>query len=528
VVKGSVPAYTESPVFYTQFQGYYGDESNLDAVHEGKLNIGVMGTVPIDSFIWSGGGHDASYWAALEMFRYLDPLVASGRPADQDFVREWIRGWLDAHAPESTSPNLAADDQMSVGTRAMVFIWYLRELHERGESDGEWAALVKQRLLRDQADLKDSYDTLSNHGFWGAMGLFETTRVHPDSSLARLALDRLLEMVDLSVSERGLHMEHSPAYHFDVWNWLRQFTTYLGSLNGIEWSGYPALVDAERRMRDAMYYFYDHERNVPQIGDTDARTFEKKELPSDMTGRRDDVMYDEQAGYAIYKDRLGRYLVFCIQNQAYEISMPYHYHDDVLAVYYSHGGEIILGDPGRHSYGRGTPIRKHLISNAAHNTVVSTLSLGRRGEVERAQKVSWEREEDRDLFLGKLADGRITREVEIPRRSTWVGVTDTIVGRGRYTILWHMGPDVVDVLPSPSPSDTLSATYAWRLTTRSRRKLELKVAIYSDASEPPQIQLVPGWYSPAQHVQLPATVMRIDLVVREWAHVTTTVRPDGF
>lgn len=546
-LNGSVPAYTEAPVFYDLAWEYYSDPENLRLVHEGEVKVGTW-VVAIDDFSWSGGTRDPSYWIMMETFKYLLPLIDSDRPADEEFVRTWIRGWLDTHEGTSFTPNLGSVDAMSVGKRAMTFIWYLRKLQERGNADRAWVERIKRSLLQHQEYLKDHYGTRSNHGLWEAMGLFETTRVHADSSLSRLALDRLAEMVELSVSEQGLHMEHSPAYHFWVWNWLQQFTTYLGSLKEMEWSGFQALAEAEKKMREATYYLYDHKRNMPQIGDTDATKLLESEIPSEGEGTRSPVMYDEQAGYAIFKDHLDRYLVFCIQNQAHPIWMPYHYHDDVLAVYYAYGGEIILGDQGRHSYWKGTPIRHYFLSNAAHNTIVPTRLLGKDAvrlgtrkvamaatiaSIRQAHEVSWQRDSDGEVFRGSLMGDKVTRVVELPNGAPRIRVLDTITDNEEYTILWHLGPDVSEVSELPSTPDGVSRTYAWDLTTRSKRKLEMRVTIRSNGTEKVGIvegQRDPhlGWYSPARSVELPAKVIRIDLHVGNSASVETTVAPKAF
>jgi hypothetical protein len=529
---GPIPSYVEAPVFYEFTKGYYGDKNNLKSAHEGKLNVGVMGVVATDNFNWADSSRTLSYWVAMENFRYLLPLIASDRPQDQSFVRDWIRGWLYAHE-KTPRPNIGAGDAMSVGHRAMALVFYLRKLHERNDSDPEWIARIKKALLADRPFLQSAYDPVSNHGFWEAMGLFETTRVHPDSSVARMALDRLAEMVDISVSASGLHMEHSPAYHFYVRDWLEQFVAYLGALDEIGWSGYPALVDAERRMGEAAYYLYDHDGNIPQIGDTDAQRLTKRELPREAGPQPDPVMYDDQAGYVIYKDRL-RYVVFRIQNQSQPLLLPFHCHDDVLSVYYSFGGEIILGDPGRYSYDAETPERRYYQSSTAHNTIVPRELLGKKQDVRRADDVSWQRESEYDVFTASCDEGRFSRAVSVSRHRSSMGVTDWMKGQGEYTILWHLGPDVVRVFEIPARHATPSTSYAWRLITRSGRKLDMSVTVDSEPPVHPRVRIVEGetepylgWYSPGQYVHAPAKVIRIDVDVSGSARVTTSVREGG-
>jgi hypothetical protein len=314
-----------------------------------------------------------------------------------------------------------------------------------------------------------------------------------------------------------------------VWNWLKQYVAYFKAMDEIEWSGLPALVDAEQRMRHATYYLDDHRRNLPQIGDTDAKVLVESDLPRETKMKRDPVMYDEQAGYAIYKDA-EHYVVFGIQNQAHPIWMPYHCHDDVLSVYYSIKGEIILGDQGRYSYLKGTPIRDYFLSNAAHNTIVPTRLLGKRGGIELAHEVSWQREGDRDVFTAVLAGGAVTRVVNLRHGESRIRVVDTIVGDEDYTVLWNMGPDVMGLASKPTSSDHGSITHSWDLTTRSGRTLELAVRVHNDGGTRVRIaegethpQL--GWYSSVRLTATPSKVIVIDLQVAGRAEVETRLAP---
>lgn len=534
---GSIPSYKEAPVFYDFGWEFYTDRKNLDLVHEGKAKLGILGIHSIDNFDWQVP-REPSFWVQMESFWFVLPSISSDHSRDKDFVRRWINGWLDVHEQHPTL-NWGARDAMSVGFRAMAFVWYLRKLHQRGEPKDEIVARIEQNLLWHQEYLRDHYNPVSNHGFWESMGLFETTRVHPDSGLAHLALDRLLEMIRLSVTEKGLHVEHSAGYHYDVWNWLRHYGEYLDALDAIEWPDLHVLVDAEKRMRSAMYYLYDHGRNIPQIGDTDARTVDEKHLMERTNPNGQHVLYDERAGLAIYKDQLERYAVFCIQNKAHGTVMPYHYHDDVLALYYAHDGEVILGDGGRYSYGKDG-FRDYYKSAAAHNTIIPTplgfataLLRASLREFRRAEEVAWRQENDRDSFSASLDGGLITRVVEFPRNRPRLEVFDMVMADGKHTILWHLGPDVVEVsrLPVDDAPKGDARTHTWQLTTRSRRKFNLKVAIQSET--PHEMDIIEGasdpylgWYSPGQKVSVPAKVLKIVIDVKDWAGVGTTVSPE--
>ena len=94
----AVPSYKEAPVFYEFAWEYYGAKENLELAQEGRLNVGIMGIVPIENFRWNTAGKEDSYWIAMENFRYLLPVVNSDRPQDETFVREWIDGWIVGHS----------------------------------------------------------------------------------------------------------------------------------------------------------------------------------------------------------------------------------------------------------------------------------------------------------------------------------------------------------------------------------------------------------------------------------------------
>ena len=233
--------------------------------------------------------------------------------------------------------------------------------------------------------------------------------------------------------------------------------------------------------------------------------------------------------------------VFCIQNKAHRIVMPYHYHDDVLGVYYAYNGEIILSDQGRYSYGKGR-FRDYFKSSAAHNTIIRTpeglataVLRASAHKIKRAEEVSWRHENDRDSFSASLDGGGITRLVEFPRRHPRIEVFDMVMDEGKHTILWHLGPDVTEVLqlPATSVSEHSARTYTWELTTRSRRKFEMNITIQGETSH--DIKVIMGgrnphlgWYSPSQKVLVPVKLIKIMLDVKDWAGVGTTVTPKGF
>lgn len=534
----NVPSYKQAPVFYESNWEYYGAKSNLKLMPEGRADIGVMGIVPIANFDWSMTDKDASYWVAMENFRYLLPLIDSDEPANQTLAADWIDAWIDAHRRRRiwTPGSL---DLMSVAHRSMTFVWYLRRRFERGDPVDERTKRIENALVIDQEFLLKAYRSNGNHGFWGAMGLFETTRVHPDSSIARTALDRLLEMTRVSISSQGLHKEHASDYHFWVWNWLQQDAAYLKSLEAAgRWHGLAELVDTERRMGRAAYYLYDHAGNMAQIGDTDAKIVGGADVIAQDESRqtRNPVLFDEEAGLAVYKDPDLRYVVFGIQNTAHAPAVPYHCHDDVAAVYYAHDGEVILGDAGKYAYVE-SPLKQYYNSSAAHNAITRKQNLGAFSHrtLRLAGDVSWTHEPGGESFSAKLDADSLTRRVNIPRERSDIEVVDLLAGTGPFVMLWNLGNDVTAVVAANRQlhADDGSTVYSWTLTTARDRVFDMRVSIHTRIRHAVAVvkgQQEPflGWYSPAQHVSLPATVIQISLDVELGsATIITIVSPHG-
>lgn len=524
VDRGGVPSYTDAPVFYDLFWEHWADVENLELVHEGKVKLGSLGVRSIDGFDWSQRqGQSGSYWILMENFWYLTPLIHSTAERDQAFVREWFEGWLDAHHGKPWE-NTGAKDRMSVGLRVMTFAWYLRLLHERGEVDPDWIARITESIKEHQRFLAEKFVPVSNHGYWEAMGLFESTRVCPDTAMTRLALQRLDRMVADGVTAQGFYVERSPSYQIQVLEWITGYVEYFRAL-GFEWPGREKLETAQRKMEQSLYYLFDHDGNVPQIGDTDADRLDREHVPGMPA-----VFFDQCSGYAVYKDaeiERGRYVVFIIPSVECPSTMTFHSHDDALSVYYSHQGEVILGDAGRYSY-TADRNRRYFRSAAAHNTVVSE-SQSERTRKARAVSGASARQEVEFYELGaSLEQKRVTRVVRVPRDHVALEVIDAIADDGTYAILWHLGVDVESVQRIDARD---RGEINFELTTAAQRRFLLTITTDAgppgdrDAVEVVSGRMSPmqGWYSPSHERKVPVPVITLNLEVRGAARVKTTI-----
>ncbi|MCZ6767269.1 MAG: heparinase II/III family protein [bacterium] len=506
---------------------------NRELLRSGMVRLRPLGTESLTGFDWKDHSRsDKSWWQRMESCTYLLPFLDSGTPADLQFARDWFIGWYASHE-QDPMPNPGSDDAMSVAIRGMVFIRMLKIAESGDTRDVELTTKLRRSIKWHQSFLADSVNASerSNHALWEALGLFETTRVIPDSSTTELALERLRFITDLSVSDMGTHLEHSTDYHFYFLNWLTEFVEYFQALAPFESATIQSLSEDQRKMASAARYLYAHDYELPQIGDTDAGHFADERWRGEVD---EPVFFDREGGYAIYKgigkDR--RYVAFCIQNFDYEPVLPFHFHNDVLAVYLNIDGEVILGDQGRFSYER-TIERTYLMSLAAHNVIFpKSIVIPKTPGIYLAKRVSEERSKNQVRFGAALRDDIVRRTVRIPDSGPIIVVEDTITAKENYYLLWHLGTDVADIKEGSRKRTADRRDYKWMLTMRSGREFELRIRIEGrNLYEANEVTIIEGqqrprlgWRSAAYKQFEPSPVIKLEFQALDMIRITTSVR----
>ncbi|UCH85027.1 MAG: heparinase II/III family protein, partial [Candidatus Latescibacterota bacterium] len=536
--RAEVPAHTEAPVFFELFAASYSDSANLDLFHKNKVRLIPLGIEAIDGFDWRNHKRrDLSWWMRIEDFKYLLPAINSGRGADARFVRDWFNHWYEIHE-QDPQPNPGAQQPMTVGIRAMVLVRLLRAVEALEERDTQIEERLRETITehRHFLELDENFESRSNHGLWEAMGLFETARVDHDTGTAGYALRRMADVVEASVSEQGIHREHAAGYHFHVSRWLSEFVQYFASLGIDAWGDVEILADASGKMCGVSYYLFDHMGNIPQIGDTDARRVDPDSLSS-AAEDRDPVLYDEDGGLAVYKDPppsgLGRYLIF-VTRQLSKLTLSLaHTHRDMLSVYFSCNGEVILGDGGRYEYGNSVS-RRFFVSSAAHNTIVPIDKLDSTERIIGPIGGLPPRYSEQDgsvVFEGFMNSQLVYRRLTIPRDKSEFVVDDAISPEFDVVVLWNMGRDVVDISPQSIGEDDGREVHWWVVTTGKGRTFRLEVTLppavggneatiaMAKGAKYPML----GWYSPGYREMVPVTVLKITVRTPGGAIVRTKV-----
>ncbi len=549
----------DSPVYYElNEEELLPHESNLERLAAGLLTLRHFPAVGVSGFDWTRGEvDDFSWWVQVEELRFLLPFIGSDRSGHKELATRWFKSWYASQALNPTANEARWGEPMSAAWRVMVLVYFLKVVEAAPDPDSDLAGLLRESIQFHQAYLADPdhFADNSNHGLVEAMALLETTRVFPDRGLESLGLERMQGIVDVSVSKLGVHMEHSPVYHFVFLHWLERFTSYLVDLPHLD----PKLTGELRgycdRMEEVAYYMYDHSGVIAQIGDSDSVSVEDRypDFVVEERGGRGAVLFDPEAGYAVYKgDRTRgdkRYVV--LTNQNTPPVLYYHYHDDVLSVYYSHDGETILGDAGKYEY-TYTSDRRYFTSPAAHNTVFPAQYVRTRRpkySVFLADTTALVEDGRETSFFARVrhSSADVERTVRIGAGSgitvedvlTWTPVmpdTDSRLHGTKkpqyWAMVWNPGPAVAAI--EQTVSDT-SGVYEWNLSARSGRQYRLRIEIdpgpagarhsveVLEASRSP----VMGWYSPAMFVKRGIPSVLVMIRPEATARITTTVGPAG-
>lgn len=530
--------YHDSPVFYELFCEEYSDTINLTLLPKQKLYIAPFGIKDVDHSSWyDPQTTDLSWWMQVESLKFLLPLIKSQDPVHRSLARSWLEGWFGTHY-EVAAPNRAAWDRMTAAVRAMVFVFYLKEEEMSSQGSSEVIEILLREIELHQKFLcrKEEFSFNSNHGLIEAMGLLETTRVYPDSLAEEIGRSRLESIVTRSVSQKGIHMEHSCGYHFYFMNWLLDYILYMNSQERMRKLGCEALEIIGEKMKRAAYYMQDHDGNIPPIGDTDPHKVADV-LSYDTAGEPAKFCFDGEAGYAIYKDDAAsparRYVIFNIQNV--EPAMPYHYHNDALAVYLSSDGETILGDQGRYEYGVSGR-RKYFISPSAHNTILplSRLALKAEGGKRKLVNSAWWNEAESELSFGaQLAYPKCSarRCITIPESEWPVIISDTLSGTVPMVLLWNIGSDVTHIV-SHEVGQEDGMNHEWILHTKKNNEFLLSVIVAEQgAHKKHSAELLKGsskpfigWCAPAYKKCVPSSVIMITLHPAGSIFVTTRIQ----
>lgn len=310
--------------------------------------------------------------------------------------------WADKYPGFDTVSGFAWYD-MAVGVRALRLAYILDVASRLDDVEDKKIQDLLGSLMLHRQYLADDKNIVfhNNHGFFQAAGQLAMAKRFEDIPVFKNDTDqatkRLKGMIFSQFSDEGVHLEHSPDYHRQV------YTALMGVLNSglfddAEVNDFALKVEASLAWfvlpSGFLVNFGDSDRRSLVRGKTYSRQWKTPAMKFIASGGQEGVpprstmAVFKQSGYFIVRDpwpksiknfNTGSYLAqtLCFHSRTHKHA------DDLSFVWYDHGCEILV-DAGRYGYLNktakgselakqgywyGDPYRMHIEDSCAHNTV---------------------------------------------------------------------------------------------------------------------------------------------------------------
>ena len=267
----------------------------------------------------------------------------------------------------------------------------------------------------------------NNHGFYQAVGQFfaaiRVSHFEPISVFQAQSIDRIIRMIDRHFSSEGVHLEHSPEYHYSL----------TGVISTLAQAEFPALQMRLKQMNDALAWMILPNRRLLNIGDSNRVDFGKYRnsqgdsvlleyaITAGASGQAtaNSLAVFPEAGLAVIRSNWAggedfRRAAYLAQTAAFH-SRVHKQADDLSFVWYDRSNDILI-DAGAYGYlgrtKRGSdlwkqgfwysdPKRIYVESTRAHNTVeIDGRSFDRKGSKPYGSAIErWGETEDGLFFI---------------------------------------------------------------------------------------------------------------------------------
>lgn len=310
---------------------------------------------------------DANWRFQINAWRPLDALMAAHHLAGSlPALRQAVAIMLDwaAFERESSRRRLLWND-MSTGIRAAKLAYVLAhpDFHRLGARTRVALEGLARRHLEQLRD--PLFISRSNHAIAQIQGAMALCRVRPGWPEAQggdgYVRDILVGLLHDQFGHEGLHLEHSPAYHFFG---LREFTR----LHDSGWYDHvPELGESLDRAHAAAPWLLFPDGLMSAIGDSSAkrRTEPPPAFDTEFAGR-----LFREAGYAVIRRKPGlpaRRSPMLTATCAHHGGV--HKHADELSFEMFELGRRLFVDTGKYTYNNRGPWRPFTNSARAHNTI---------------------------------------------------------------------------------------------------------------------------------------------------------------
>lgn len=325
---------------------------------------------------WGADPFNDNNWRfQLHAWRMVNPLVEQdARGADAAHFQRAVaiaRDWKRWH--ETRTADLSWQD-MATGLRASALAYLIREIRAgRGEvSEEAWRDLVLLARAHGEILSRPGFILDDNHGIYAAHGLMALCQTLPELRECEAGLDLAAERMDALFAQQfsgdGVHVEHSPDYH-----WFAM--TVFDRVASTGWYAGTGFQAGLARAHDAAPFLLHADARQPGVGDSPrtAREDDAARVPdvSQACGPGAEdcalVRHFAETGYAITRSPRGSIAPHSLFFTCAWHS-PAHKHADELSIEWWGLGGLILAESGKYAY---TPdrTREFVLSRPAHNTV---------------------------------------------------------------------------------------------------------------------------------------------------------------
>lgn len=297
-------------------------------------------------------------------FVFADPLLADPRFAETlASLAAIFVDWLNANPRSGPAhPHRYAWHDHAAAGRIVSMAFVLREGIRRESFDRATAQALAGGVLEHVRYLlaEENYAAHNNHGFASDAALVLAARSLAPAPEARewaeIAERRFAAVLDHMIEpEEGLHLEHSPYYHWIIQGALARFAA--GGL-----FGKLGLTDLTRRMEESGAWLVAPDGTLPPIGDTPIGQRPPRSAAA-ASERCTGMRVFPHAGYAIVKEGGSALFVTAAHHPT-----AHKHADDGSFCLYEAGRPIVL-DSGNPGYEYDSPEFHYGTSPAAHATI---------------------------------------------------------------------------------------------------------------------------------------------------------------
>jgi hypothetical protein len=264
---------------------------------------------------------------------------------------------------------------MSVGFRALILAFFIDRINyfSLNISFVQRELLLKLSLKHINHLKNEQIFLLHNHGIFqihGLMALIQLLGIKKYQETKEYALSKMELLILSQYDNSGIHLEHSPLYHFYI---LKLFKT----LSLIGWyHEKPSILETVKKAEVAGRWLVYPNKKTISIGDS-SMTGQNIDFTKHDINNLEMLSYDKRFVYSNFNN--SGYSIFRTawneknQNSTYFFFMgkyhsKIHKHRDCLSFEWFDKGHKIICDSGQYGY-ISDKYRNYFLSNRAHNTV---------------------------------------------------------------------------------------------------------------------------------------------------------------